>query len=241
MNIARVRSLRLPFIALAFIVGLGALGAGLASATEVITLRSGNAAPGSADPYITMLAGSGGAPLSASPFTPGDFDQACDGPSAIVLYPVSVYLQHLACDSLAQWIGIDAFATPASALFCQTFDVETLCIERASLSFCWVTDDVLGDPLAGGPNPDGVYLNGVAVSPSIFGGNYATETVASLTDVTSLLVTGTNRLEVYVRDIGYSVSGVMYSATLEITDCTTPTESTTWGAVKSLFHQKPME
>jgi hypothetical protein len=235
MFIAYIRSLRVPLAVVALAVALVSLNAEPAAATEVIVLRSGNAPMGNPDPLITMLAGPGGAPLSANPFTPGDFDQAYDTIPAIVTQPHPLWLQHLDCDPQAQWIGIDGVATPGSALYCYTFRIETPCIEQANLSFCWAADDYLGDVLAGGPNPDGVYLNGVAVSPSIFGGNYATETLAPLTDVTSLVSPGTNRLEVYDRDGGFSVSGVMFSATLEVEACSTPAENSTWGQIKSLF------
>ena len=221
------------------LLGVLALGVGLNAATaiasEVIVLRSGNAAVGLPDPSITMLAGSGGAPLSAAPFTSADFDAACSTTSAIVVQPHPLWLQALNCDPLAKWIGIDPVGTPASALYCYPFNVETCCISRATLSFCWVSDDNIGDTLAGGPNPAGVYLNGVAVSPSIFGGNYATETQAPLTDITDLLLCGSNRLEVYNRDIGYAVSGVMFSATIEIEGCPSPNESSTWSTIKSLY------
>lgn len=234
MFIAYIRSWRV-FLTVFTLVALGALGTGTATATEVIVMRSGNAPVGNPDPLITMLAGSGATPLSGNPFTPADFDLACDVTPAIVTQPHPNWLQHLECDPAAQWIGTDGVATPASALYCYTFRIATECIAQANLSFCWATDDVLGDAISGGPNPDGVYLNGVPVSPSIAGGNYASDTVAPLTDVTSLVAPGTNRLEVYNRDLGFVVSGVIFSATLEIEPCTTPVEKTTWGQVKSLF------
>jgi hypothetical protein len=235
MFITYIRSLRVPLIALALVISHVTLNSGSAAATEVIVLRSGNAPMGNADPFINMLVGSGGAPLSPNPFTTGDFDLACYDTRAIVTQPYPAWLQELPCDPEAQWIGFDGLATAASTLFCYTFEIETPCIEQANLSFCWAVDDYLGDALAGGPNPDGVYLNGVAVSPSIFGGNYATETQAPLTDVTSLVSTGANRLEIYNRDNGFGVSGVIFSATIEVTACAVPAETSTWGDVKSLF------
>ncbi len=235
MKIAHVCSLHPKHVAIVLVLGIIALSVGSASALEVITLRSGNAPMGNPDPMITVGVGSGAAPLSSVPFGPADFDQACDGPNAFVSTPHGAWAQGLECDPEARWIGIDANATPASALYCHTFRIQTECIDHASFSFCWTTDDILGDPAGGGPNPDGVYLNGVPISPSIFGGNYATQTVAPMADVTSLVVPGMNRLEIYNRDLGFIVSGVMYSARLEISECPVPTETTTWGAVKSLF------
>ncbi|MFH1277849.1 MAG: hypothetical protein ABIK65_05675 [Candidatus Eisenbacteria bacterium] len=236
MSMVKTRSSR--FLAVFLFLGglLMALGAVTASATEVVVLRSGNAPAGNPDPSITMLVGSGGAPLSPNLFTTADFDSACTGPNAMIaLQPISVWAQQLACDPLAQWIGIDAFNTPASVLFCQPFDLQTCCIDHATLTFCWVVDDGLGDyPGAGGPNTDGVYLNGVAVTPSISGGNYATETTM-VADVTGLVQCGANRLEVYNRDLGFAVSGVMYSATIEVEGCPTSTEHSTWGSIKSMY------
>jgi hypothetical protein len=205
-----------------------------ASASEVVLLRSGNAPLGNPDPYITMWAGPGGVPLSAVPFTPADFDSACHGPNAVVAVPASVWAQQLTCDSLAQWIGLGLNPLPGSALFCYPFDLQTCCISRATLTFCWVVDDGLGDYSGTGPNPDGVYLNGVAVTPSISGGNYATETTV-VADVTGLVQCGGNRFEVYNRDVGFAVSGVMFSATISVEDCQTSTETSTWGSIKSLY------
>jgi hypothetical protein len=237
MFIASVRSLCAPSLAIALILCICcvALNVGPAAANEVIVLRSGNATVGNPDPFINMTVGSGGVPLSPVPFTPGDFTLACEGTSAIVAQAYPVWLQQLTCDPEAQWIGTDGSATPASTLFCYPFEIQTPCIESANLSFCWAVDDVLGDSLAGGANPDGVYLNGVAVSPSIYGGAYTPETVAPLTDVTSLVSPGTNYLEVYVRDMGFVVSGVIFSATIEITEGPTPNEPSTWGSIKALF------
>lgn len=229
--------LRRVFFPTALVLGvcLNILNVGPAAANEVLVLRSGNAAIGLPDPLVTMLVGPGGAPLSAAPFTSAEFDSACSTTNAIVVQPPTPWLSSLECDPQAKWVGIDVFGTPVSALYCHNFYVETCCIDNASLSFCWVSDDNLGDASAGGPNPDGVYLNGVPVTPSISGGNYATETQSPLTDVTRLLHCGNNRLEVYNRDIGYSVSGVMFSAKIEVVPCATPSQSSTWGTIKSLY------
>lgn len=220
---------RILTVALAFTV------VAASASAETVVLRSGGAPVGSPDPNTTVLVGSGGALLSPVPFTANDFAAACTGTSAIVCQPHPAWAPHLACDSLAQWIGIDAFATPASAMYCQNFNVQTCCIFRATLDFCWVTDDVLGDTYAGGPNPAGVYINGVAVTPIIEGGNYATDTIASGVDVTNLLHCGNNQLSIYNRDLGFTVSGVMFSATLEILDCEVSSESSNWGNVKALY------
>lgn len=220
---------RILVVALAFTV------IAASASAETIVLRSGGATVGNPDPNTTVLVGSGGALLSLVPFTANDFAAACSGTSAIVCQGPSVWAPQLPCDPMAQWIGIDAFATPASAMYCQNFNVETCCIGRATLDFCWVADDVLGDTYAGGPNPAGVYINGVAVTPLIEGGNYATETIAGGVDVTNLLHCGNNQLSIYNRDLGFTVSGVMFSATLEVLDCEVSSESSSWGSVKALY------
>lgn len=206
-----------------------------AEAVETITLRSGNAPANQPDPSITMLTGTPGGALLPNPFTASDFAAACSGPNATVTVPISVWLQQLACDPMAQWIGIDWQNSPGSALYCQSFDIQTCCIESATLSFCWSADDNLGDALYGGANPDGVYLNGVAVSPSITGGNYAAETQAGPVDVTSLVQCGINQLQVYNRDAGFAVSGVIYTATLDIIECMSPAEDSSWSSIKALY------
>lgn len=214
---------------------LGLVFVGNTAFAEFVNLHSGNGPANSPDPLISVLIGSGGAPLSAAPFTTSDFAAACGGQNAMVVVPISVWAQGLPCDPNAQWVGIDMYSTPASALYCQGFDVETCCIESATLNFCWVTDDGLGDALYGGSNPAGVYLNGIAVSPSIDGGNYGTETFSGPIDVTSLVHCGGNELQVYNRDAGYVVSGVMYSATIDIIECSTATEEASWSLVKPLY------
>ncbi len=207
-----------------------------AAAAEVVVLRSGNAPQGNPDPQINMLVGTGGTPLSPLLFGPSDFAAACGGRPALVIPAYPAWLQQLPCDPLAQWIGTDPVGTPASALYCQTFDVATCCIHSATMTFCWATDDALGDGIYGGPNLDGVYINGVPVSPSITAGSYAVPNTAGGIDVSSLIHCGANQLQVYNRDAAFVVSGVIYSVTIDITDCTVPTRPATFGLLKSLYH-----
>ncbi len=65
--------------------------------------------------------------------------------------------------------------------------------------------------------------------------SYGAETQVGPVDVTSLVHCGSNQLEVYNRDAGFSVSGVIYSATLEIVECNSPVSNSSWGAVKALY------
>ncbi|MDP2325376.1 MAG: hypothetical protein Q8N51_15300 [Gammaproteobacteria bacterium] len=226
----------LPLV-LALGVGHAAFFAGSADAVEIITVRSGNAPLGQPDPAITVFAGTGGAPLASALFASSDFDEACNGPQAVVGLGVpGAWAQGLACDPQARWVGIGITFAPRSALYCQAFTVDTCCIEQAFLTFCWTADDCLGDiPLHGGSNPPGVYLNGNPVTPTINGGTFATETVVGPIDVTGYLSCGRNYLQVYNRDTGFNYSGVMYSATLEIIECAVPSENTSWSQIKTLY------
>ena len=148
-----------------------------------------------------------------------------------MLAPFAPWIASLPCDPLAQWITPFADSSPRSALFAQDFVVpEPCCIQQATLSFCFALDDWLGD-LDTLTNP-GVFLNGTALP--IAGGSYATETTV-VVDVTGILHCGANTLYVYDRDAGCSVSGLIYSASFQIDECTVSTEPDSWGRVKSLY------
>lgn len=203
---------------------------------ETISMRSGGGyAFGQNDPAWTYLIGTPGAPLSGAPFTPGDFAAALAGPQSVVVPPYgggSLWIPSLLCDAQAQWISVDAASGPATALYGRHFDVQTCCITKAFLTFCWASDDNIGDQLFGGPNPMGVYLNQTALP--ITGGSYATESGASL-DVTGLVHCGLNEIHVYNRDAAFVVTGTMFSVTLDIIGCPVKTESSTWGKIKALY------
>ncbi len=230
-----IRVLRVPVMGVVLSLGLLALGTAGALGSEVIVLRSGNAPVGSPDPQINALVGSGASPLSPNPFTAADFGAACGLRSAYVINPHPAWLQSLACDPQAQWIGIDPSATPASALYCQEFTVQTCCIQSATLQFCWAGDDAIGDGIYGGPNLDGVYINGVPVAPSINTGNYAVQTQTGAVDVTGMLQCGSNQLQIYNRDAALVVSGIIYNATFDIKECSVPTVSITFGLLKARY------
>jgi hypothetical protein len=208
-----------PFVpALCLCALLACAGIANANPAEVLTLRSGKATPGYSTPRIAMTVGSRNVPLSGSQFTPADFDGACGGSQAVVLAPFSTWLKNLTDDPLAKWIGTDLSRGPASALFCDSFCVvRSACVDSASLELHWAVDDRLGDgdpASAPFPNPSGIYLNGNAIS-SINGGRWNQEKTASA-EVTSFVVPGFNRLQIYDRDIGALVSGVMFSATIKV-------------------------
>lgn len=178
-------------------------------------------------------------PLLSTPFQSSDFDRACSGPSAVVVDAYGgVWADHLNCDPEARWIANTVipgtcWGNSVSVLYCAEFNNDSECTMADSVKVCWVTDDALGDPAGFGPNPGGVYINGASLGPAFAGGNYATETVATAYNVP--IQTGLNSFEVYQRDLGCAVAGVMLSATIYV-DCTpVPAQRSSWGAVKALY------
>jgi hypothetical protein len=227
------RTVKKPVALLLLVIAIAAMTA-LPVFAETITLRSGGGyAFGQNDPAWTYLIGPPGAALSASPFTAADFSAALTGPQSFVVPPYGgFWAASLACDNQAQWISTDPNRGPATALYGHTFDVQTCCIGKAYLNFCWAADDNIGDQLYGGANPMGVYLNGTPLA--VTGGNYAGQTTASV-EVTGLLHCGHNDIFVYNRDAAYVVTGVMFSVTMDIVECPLATQPTTWGAVKKMY------
>ncbi len=203
-----------------------------------IIMRSGNAPAGSPDPLITQLQLAG--PCSAgfpAAFTAADFAAAAAGPPAFVLSFVHpAWLPSLPCDPAAKWIGIDPGATPRSALFAMKFFVPAsdstgvCCYDGARLNFCWSVDDFFGD----GINPAGLYVNGNPI-PAASGGSYATESSLSGIDVSPYVHCGDNTLYFYDRDAACAVSGLNFSARLDMFECFTPAPAPSWGSVKALY------
>jgi hypothetical protein len=197
--------------------------------SEVIALRSGQATHGFPDPSIRYLAGAAAAPLSNSPFTSADFSAASAGPAAYVVWN-SFWAPTLPQDTQARWVSSTLVAgqsqpgAPRSAMFAHPFQVSTCRGDRkrAQLVIHYHADDGLGDPAGGGPNPLGLYLNGIPIPGTAGdistwpGTNVKTITVSN---VAPYLLTGANCLYVYVRDRNSGVSGVMYSARITISPC----------------------
>ncbi|MEP7027306.1 MAG: hypothetical protein ABI960_01805 [Candidatus Eisenbacteria bacterium] len=211
--------------------------ASVGSATTIV-LRSGAVAPTAPDPTITFLvepSGQCATPFAAA-FSAADFAAADAGPPAWSLPAYGAWGANLWCDPVANWISTAPGWPSRSALYAVPFDVplpDPCCIEHATLDFCWMADDILGDPASyGGPNPLGVYLNGAGLP--IAGGNYGSATRV-IVDITSLLRCGQNHLYVYNRDLGCAVAGTNFSATINYVECTTPAKSSSWGAVRALY------
>lgn len=194
---------------------------------------SGQVAPGGPDPVFRRLslATSCGVGFPVA-FGPADFAAAdASGPATRIQFPHPLWGTSIPCEPNAAWIGADAVGTPVSAMYSVDFDLpETCCFTAAALDFCWLVDDYLGDSI----NPAGIYLNGVSIA-SVSGGNYATETAVGGINVTSLLHCGKNTLYIYDVDAGCAISGVMIGALLQVTECVTPTEGTSWGSVKATY------
>lgn len=213
------------------IIGVTAHGTVLAQ--EVIQFRTGQVggAPGScpgADDLFTYNP-SGmtpcGNPFRAAPFTAADFAGAAGGPPARVLNGGAPWLPSLPSDPLARWINWEnnpncAYGTPKSVLYAARFNVTTQCNPVATVRICWAVDDRLGDG-PGGPNPVGIYMNGVPLSAGFMNGSYASETCFVEANVP--VNTGLNYLYVYQRDAGCAVSGLILTAHLTVTATTCPT------------------
>jgi uncharacterized protein (TIGR03382 family) len=206
-----------------------ALCAGAVSA-EVVTVRSGQVGGlpgtvGQSDDIVRYLpTNPGGAPVSGAPFTPADFAGATGGPAAVVINPVFAWTPGIG-DASARWINWQAdgqiqpdgtfagtgFGVAGSSLYSVPFFITTPLATAAQITIEYAVDDSGGDILFGGPNPDFLYVNGGTTGYS--GGNYATPTVhTQLIAITS----GQNYLHLYQRDAGFGVSGLIFSATIEV-------------------------
>ena len=211
------------------------LTASSALATSV-TVRSGNVAPVAQEPAITYLVEPSGQCTQpfAAPFTAADFAAADAGPFAWSVVGHGAW-GSLTCDPAAGWISTGPGLPSRSALYSIPFTVDIpdpCCIQSAKLDLCWMADDTTGDQGFGGPNPFGLYVNGVAVP--FPGANYATPTQGNA-DITALVHCGQNHLYIYNRDLGCAVSGINFSATITYTECVTPARTSSWGQVRALY------
>ncbi|HPF14969.1 MAG TPA: hypothetical protein PLJ12_11925, partial [Planctomycetota bacterium] len=203
-------------------LGVGLVFASAAFGNEVIVVRSGSfggnpAAPGVAIDNGTCLAAPlAFQPLSASPFV-AEFSAALAGPAPYVVNPNGQWLPSLPCDPEARWINSEIFPgdfpDARSTLYCFPFTISTTNICEATIRLCWAGDDALGDP--SGPNSAGAYINGSPLNPPFSAGSYATQTSVAQT-ITGLVNPGVNYLYLYQRDLGGTASGLLFSATIEV-------------------------
>jgi PEP-CTERM motif len=175
---------------------------------EVVTLRSGNGSIGGTDSLVTMLVGPPSTPF-ASPFVGADFAAAQGGPSAFIINPNGAWIVGLPGDPAAKWIDTAPIGSGSAntALYAISFNL-AVPFSSATLDFHFAVDNQLG----GGPN-EGVFLNGTAISGDSTGGNFNSEFILPLTDVTSLLAVGANTLYVNATNLG-GPAGLLFRATI---------------------------
>lgn len=171
-------------------------------------------------------------PVSTNPFTAANFSGAALGPQAVIIEPLTPPWISGISDSQARWINWkigdrhpydptydDNTGVPGSCLYSIGFSVHTANIASAIISVEYAVDDTLGDWSSTGGNPDGFYVNGI--STGHHGGGF--QSSSSFTaNITSLVTPGLNYLYFYQRDLGASVSGLIFSATVEITEVPSP-------------------
>lgn len=181
-----------------------------------------------------------GQPILPTPFTYGDFAAACEGTQAVVINPAAPpWVAGLDCDPEARWISTglmpgSCYGVATSALYCAPFTVASHCTVADSIRICWAVDDFLGDvPSFPGANPGGIYINGVDLGAAFSGPGSNPQYTAVAYGVS--LFPGTNHLSVYQRDAGCGLGGLILSATVYTSCDAVPTESSTWGTVKSTF------
>lgn len=204
-------------------IALLLVAAGSVSAVETITLRSGQVGglpglAGQVDDTVRYLPGNpGGAPISASPFTPAQFAGAAAGPAAVVINPVGVWAPGIS-DAAARWIsfgllaGSPGWGDSGSCLYAVPFFVTTPGATTALLNLELCVDDSAGDLVFGGGNPDFLYINGTGVLSTLTA-NYSSSTFYS---PTIAVTSGWNTLYLYQRDQGLGVSGIIFSATVTV-------------------------
>jgi hypothetical protein len=195
-----------------------------AKALETITILSGQSSggpgsPGSLDDLVTYYS-EGTAGTSLATVFDTEFAAALGGLPATVIAPHPVWLPGLTLgDPDARWINVHhdpagpGYGAPSeTALYAAPFTVTTPGTSPALLTVYSAADDALGDFYWGGPNTEGLYLNGVPL-PASQGLGYATESVyTALVSVNQ----GSNVLHLYGRDQGLGVSGVIFSATITV-------------------------
>ncbi len=198
-----------------------------------IPFKSGTGIAGGPDANVRLLPLATTCPVGyPTVFTNADFAAAYSSPPATILSFIHpAWTPVLACDQTAQWIGVDAQATPLSSMITVPFFVPApCCIGRATLSICYMVDDALGDAI----NPGGCYVNGILV-PAVTGGNYAVQTIYTNVDITGAVHCGDNALYFYNRDLGCAVNGMIFSGKIEITSCFDAAKPSSWGQVRRTY------
>lgn len=224
MNTKRKTSGRLVRVAAGLAAACGLMAtAGQAGAVQVINLRSGQylGSPGTIgqpDDIVTCRPGNPpGAPVSGSPFTALDFSSAVGGAPAHVIAPYTPFWVSGISDPQARWVNfsVDAtgYGTAGSCLYAVPFFINPGPITSATLNLEYAVDDTLGDAINGGPNPVGLYVNGISTGYS--GGSYNPAST-TFQNITSMVSPGWNYMYLYQRDAGIAVSGIIFSARIDV-------------------------
>lgn len=199
------------------------------SNAETIQFRSGQTGgvpgiAGSLDDTVTFNSwgNPANAPVLGTAFTAADFAAAAAGSPAVVVRPQPAWMGGNVApltDPLARWINFGAdslgYGTGGSALYAVPFWVSTTTITNATITFEGGVDDVLGDWFDGGPNQDGLYINGTPAGYTYQGFNFAYPTTHTQ-NITGMIHPGQNYLYFYQRDNGFGAGGIIFSGTVEV-------------------------
>lgn len=202
---------------------------------ELVTFWSG--------PGVSMRTGTSGLPLQNTPFVwPTDF--ASSGPALVV--PTHPQWCPGFGGSSAQWVSSDGGRGPATIMFNQSFNVNTCpgSIGSASMTMRFAADDDLGDFRGGGPNLEGVYINGQPVTNSMTTNGLPSTCRTIVRDVRDLLVAGNNTFTVYCRDTQHVASGAIWDVSIDIQPCPDPAIRVgdgCWPTLASLAAVAPFE
>ncbi|HEX5050907.1 MAG TPA: hypothetical protein VFZ65_03965, partial [Planctomycetota bacterium] len=174
-------------------------------AQEEVVLRS------TAGQGITVVSSS----ATFSAFNAAFFAAAAASPQLAVEVSYPAWLVALPADAASRWLS-PASGSSANFVLTQTFTIPASVIDYASLEFTFAVDDFLGDPT--GPNHWGVFLNGHEVN-GMHGSGHSAQQQLLAGGVGGLLAPGPNLLQVYCRDTGGTVSGVIYRARIRYWPC----------------------
>ncbi|MEO6596068.1 MAG: hypothetical protein ABIP94_15065 [Planctomycetota bacterium] len=171
-------------------------------------------------PDVLMRTGPATLPLQSTLFSVANGDFNCTTAAVLVTNPPGAWCPTL--PPCASWLGSGANGSPAqSALFCQQFTINncTGSIGRADLVLQYAVDDHLGDFVGGGPNIEGIYINGSPIpnTHTTAGGPGICRTMKR--NVGPWLRQGVNTFALYCRDTAGSRSGAMWAATITIKPC----------------------
>lgn len=207
-----------------FIIVCMLLYSSVVTADETITILSAE----NGSTTGTMLVNNNANGPFPNPFTPNDFNTAANGQSAVVISnPIRNWKQQLDFPfTHAQWIATNSSTVrAASALFSFPFTVTEQNFSSATLTFHFLVDNQLGESTNQGVIvKEGLYVNDNAipnsVGPNPVGGGFnPPDKSIGPVDITNFVVSGNNRLQVYLNDIS-THAGIVFVAVIEITSAT---------------------